>query len=134
MFNFDEDEVMSIKIVTRILGGMSLAGSFCVFFLFWFFKNIRTFALELVLWLSITNSLFIIQYFFPIGKEPDMWCKAQVILSGTFNLSSLVWTTIIGYTALISIHNYDHVIQHKTKYRVIYFMIGNMLPLAIFLV
>jgi hypothetical protein len=127
MSNLDEDEIYAIKMVTRILSGVSLLGLFCVFFLFWFFRSIRSFALELVIWLSLSSFLFNIQYFFPTF---DNWCLAQGILSAAFDISTMIWTTIIGYTAYLSINSYDHLSDNKGKYRVLFFFLANVVPIV----
>jgi hypothetical protein len=131
MSNLNEDEIYAIIVVTRILASISLTGLLCVFFLFWFFKSLRSFALELVVWLCFSSVLFNIQYFFPIQNLNGHWCQAQAIISGAFDISSMIWTTIIGYTAYISINNYDYLNLNKNKYRIVFFILANVIPIAV---
>jgi hypothetical protein len=131
MSKLNDEEVYSIRLITQILSAISIVGLLFVFFLFWFFKSIRSFALELVIWLSFSCILFNISYFFPIGPESDGWCVAQAIISGTFDLSGMMWTTIIGYTAYISLYKPDHLDNHKNKYRILFFVLADVIPLAV---
>jgi hypothetical protein len=128
MSSLEEDEIYAIKMVTKILSCFSILGLFCVFFLFWFFKGVRSFALELVVWLSVSSMIFNFQYYFPTTPG---WCHAQAIINAAFDTSSMIWTTIIGYTAYLSINNYDYISKHKQKYRILFFSTANVLPLIV---
>jgi hypothetical protein len=125
--NLNENEIFTIKLITQILTGISLFSLLLVLLLFWFFKSIRSFALELIVWLCISNIIFNICYYLPTYYE--ITCTLQAILEIAFDMSSFLWTTIIGYTAYISLMKLDHLEKYKTIYRVVFVIIANFLPL-----
>src|SRR5574343_549888 len=100
----DESQVKSIRILTIICSSISILGLLVVFSLFIFLKNTRTFATELVILLCISNIIFNICFFFPYNKNSDdNWCALQSTLSVFAYLSCMLWSTLIGFTALVSV-------------------------------
>jgi hypothetical protein len=137
---FSHDELIFFRIICRILCGVSVAGLLCVFILFWFFKNIRSYALELVIYLCFSSIVFNISYFLPVDDEDYSSnisssgqliasCVAQGVLSTFGDLSSMLWTTIIGYTAFISVVIKDELEQNKNKYRIAFLSVAFGVPL-----
>ena len=123
----NENEIFIVKLITQILAGISLVSLLLVLLVFWFFKSIRSFALELIVWLSISNIIFNIGYYLPI--QFDTFCYIQSITDIAFDISSFVWTTIIGFTAYISLMKIDHLEKYKDNYRLIFITVANLLPL-----
>jgi len=71
-----DDQVIIIRTLSQIIASISIFSSFIVFGLYWFFKEIRQIALELVVWLCISVVLFSITTFIPYDGtiEKSFWC------------------------------------------------------------
>ena len=139
---FNTDQLTLLRTSSKIISGFSIIGLIFVQVVFWFFKSIRTFSLELVTLLCFSNMMFNISEFFPIkeefyvskkfgGKDLSGWCMSQALMNIFFHLSSILWTTIIGYTAYISVAYKDHFENNKMRYRVGYILIAYLIPLII---
>ena len=124
-------EIVIIQMINTILSCISIFASFFVFLIYGFIKEIRTFALELVIWLCIANSMSNISFFINWNYEGDdnSLCKAQGFIQLTFDNSAMIWGSIIGYTAYRTVINYDEVQSIKNKLRIYYLIIGYVLPL-----
>ena len=124
-------EIVIIQMIDTILSCISIFASFFVFLIYGFIKEIRTFALELVIWLCIANSMSNISFFINWNYEGDdnSLCKAQGFIQLTFDNSAMIWGSIIGYTAYRTVINYDEVQSIKNKLRIYYLIIGYVLPL-----
>lgn len=119
--NFSDDEVEIIKIISTLCSILSIASSLFIFSLFWFFKEIRNFNLELVIWYSISSTLYLITPFFPFNpNEKPTWCAIQAFTLTWFQIACHMWTCIIGYTAFISVIKKEHIEKHKCKYRILF--------------
>jgi hypothetical protein len=125
-------ELEILRTLSRIFSSFSILGLIFVQLVFWFFPTIRTFAFELVAWLSFSNIFFNISDFLPVddtlGKQS--WsCSLQAGLNIYFDLSSMIWTTIIGYTAFTSVTMQDSLDSNKMKYRLSFIFCAYILPL-----
>jgi hypothetical protein len=133
-------ELDLIRLITRILSGISITGLLLVQIIFWFFKPIRSFAFELVAWLCISNIFFNISNFFPVYESDNIAsfnngtlssiCEFQALINIMFDLSSMLWTTIIGFTAYISVSKQQELQMKKMKYRLGFIFIAYVLPLT----
>lgn len=129
-----------LRLVSRVLCSFSITGLVFVQIVFWFFRSIRTFALELVALLCLSNILFNVSVYFPIstGDNAETYqngnlsvsCTIQAFINIMFDLSSMIWTTIIGFTAYISVANQEHLERNKMKYRIGFILLAYLLPLA----
>jgi hypothetical protein len=125
-------ELEILRTLSRIFSSFSIIGLIFVQLVFWFFPTIRTFAFELVAWLSFSNIFFNISNFLPVddnlGKQS--WsCSVQAGLNIYFDLSSMIWTTIIGYTAFTSVTMQDSLDSNRMKYRISFIFCAYILPL-----
>ncbi len=133
--NLTDSEIFTIRTVAKVAASFSLFSSSLVFFLYWFFKEIRHISLELVVWLCISNFFFNITPFFPYSKDEytmhSTWCAIQSYMINAFQNSSLIWCGIIGYTAYIGINN-PHLLESKSKkYRISFICLALIFPLVI---
>ncbi len=136
---FTTDELDTLLVTSRIISGISIFGLLLVHIVFWFFKSIRTFAFELVAWLCFSSMMFNISFFFRVYPSDNLnsylngtlsiSCGFQSFLNILFDLSSMMWTTIIGYTAYISVAKQEHLDNNKMKYRIGFILITFILPL-----
>lgn len=125
-------ELEILRTLSRIFSSFSILGLIFVQLVFWFFPTIRTFAFELVAWLSFSNIFFNISNFLPVEDNIDKqsWsCSVQAGLNIYFDLSSMIWTTIIGYTAFTSVTMQDSLDSNKMKYRLSFIFCAYILPL-----
>ena len=128
MSDLSKDDLATINVVSKILQSISVSGSLFCIFLFWFFKD-RSFNTELVIWYSLSNLLNCIAYFFPYDPIllPE-WCAWQSYLTTTFDISSMIWTCIIGYCSFISVIRKMHLEKHKIRYRILFLLLSYILP------
>jgi len=131
-----ESEYLRIRLTSEILSGFSVAGSLLVFSTYWFFKDNRSFQLELVQYYALSNLFYSASLFFPYNpnlenESPDFFCALQSFSISMFQNSSLIWSSIIGCCGFISIINKNHFESQKNLYRFFFFVITFLLPAAI---
>lgn len=135
--DFSENELNSLHLTTKIIASFSILGLLLVEFCFWYFRKIRTFAFELVMWLSLSSIFFNISFYFDPSDKIENYnkktlstgCIIQALLNIFFDLSTMIWTTIIGFTAYISVAHQVHLDKNKMKYRIIFICLGYIPPL-----
>lgn len=123
----DTDESLTIRLTSQIISGFSVLGSFLVFSTYWFFKDNRSFNLELVQYYAFSNLIYSLSAFLPYNPEnnqPDFYCALQSFTITMFQNATLLWSSIIGYSAFISIINKNHFESHKNRYRIFYILIS----------
>jgi hypothetical protein len=121
---FTQEEIGLIHLVSKICSGFSFAGSLVICLLFWFFKETRSFNLELVVWYCLTNSMYLLSFFFPFDPVNEItWCAIQSFTMTCFQIASMLWSCIIGYTAFISVIKKDHVEKNRGMYRIAYLLL-----------
>jgi hypothetical protein len=136
---FTVGELEILRTTSRILCCLSLAGLLFVHFVFWFFRNIRTFAFELVAWLSFSCFIFNLTELLPVYDSDDLKamenktlstsCTLQSFLNIFFDLSTMIWTMIIGFTAYISVSKEKHLEDNKMTYRICFVILAYLIPL-----
>jgi hypothetical protein len=124
---FDEDQILTLKLITWILSGISMLTLIFVIITFIIFKKIRSIALELIIWLCISNLFFYIGYFLPI--EDDLACSISSILYMAMDTSSVMWVTIIVYTAYMSLVKQNYLEKNRNYYRMVFFLMANVVPI-----
>jgi hypothetical protein len=120
-FTFNTNEIETIRIIAIIGSCFSISAAIFVFALFWFFKEIRNFNLELVLWFSLSNSLYSISNLLPY--DPDnktIWCPIQSFVLSAFQHAAMCWSCIIGYCCFMGFINKNHLEKHKKSYRILF--------------
>jgi hypothetical protein len=138
---FNEEQIRVLTVTSRILSGFSVFGLFFVLIFFVYFRNIRSFAFDLVAWLCLSNLLYNITNFFPIDSEVDniinydnhtlsTTCAIQAFMDLYFDLSSLIWTSIIGFTVYVSLNDDNtNPSDYKCYYRLRFILLAYGLPL-----
>jgi hypothetical protein len=122
---FSQSQINTIRMISKVCSFISMISSIVTFIIFWFFKENRSFKLELVLWYSLSNFLYSVTAFFPFNpiNEPT-WCELQSLFLTWFQEASQLWTCIIGYVAFISVIKKNHIENNKSKYRVGFVMVA----------
>jgi hypothetical protein len=138
--SFNKDEIDLLRIVSQIFSGLSIAGLLFVQIVFWFLISKSNFAFELIAWLCSVNIIFNVTNFLPVYQEDTIQkyndhqlsntCTIQAILNIYSDLSSLIWTTLIGYTAYLSVTKKINLESNKIWYRVTFLSIAFLIPLA----
>eukprot|EP00520_Triparma_pacifica_P018675 CAMPEP_0118662362 /NCGR_PEP_ID=MMETSP0785-20121206/16790_1 /TAXON_ID=91992 /ORGANISM="Bolidomonas pacifica, Strain CCMP 1866" /LENGTH=341 /DNA_ID=CAMNT_0006555899 /DNA_START=71 /DNA_END=1093 /DNA_ORIENTATION=+ len=94
---FNEKQNQMIMCITIIESSLSFVGSLIIVMSYLSFKRLRKFSLQLVFWLSISDLGNCISYF--LGDPKTGWlCTTQSMIMSLFELSSVLWTTVIALT------------------------------------
>lgn len=123
-----QEQESIVQIITIIGSVFSISAAMFVIILFWFFKENRTFQLELVVWYSISNTLFSISALLPYKSDVEIWCPLQSFLMTTFLYSNMCWTCIIGYSCFMSVIKKNHIEHHKKMYRIGFVLMSLLIP------
>ncbi len=123
--SFEEKNI--IEIITQISSGISLLFLSLIIILFAYLKQIRSFATELILYLSISCIMFSVGFFLP--KTIPLYCTIQGFIYISMDQSSLLWISFIGYTAYYSISRFQTFEKQLNLYRIMFFIIAYLLPL-----
>ena len=100
IFPVPEDQIKIIMLINQIVSGISIFSCVLVMIIFWFFKEIRNFIIELAIWLCFSNVMYNITAFFPYDNEKSknqFWCGTQSFMiimfqnSVTLALKSSLW-------------------------------------------
>lgn len=126
----DQSQKDVLRTITLIGGSLSLASTIIAFILFWFFKENRSFTLEIQMYLTLSIFLYSLSSLLPYDVE-SVWCPIQSYLINTSLTSLSIWSTIMGYSCLISMVHKTHLEHHKKLYRLIFFSCAFALPLAL---
>jgi len=138
-FELSQEDKLIIRTVIQSLAGVSLIALTIIHLIYWMFKSLRSFAFELVMWLCLSNFIYNITFFIPLNKDDKLMnlsnekvslgCTLQALISTMSDLSSMFWTTIIGFTAYYSLTNYNNFKERRRLFRAIFFSIAYILPL-----
>lgn len=126
----DQSQKGVLRTITLIGGSLSLSSTIIAFILFWFFKENRSFTLEIQMYLTLSIFLYSLSSLFPYDVN-SVWCPIQSYLLNTSLTSLSIWSTIMGYSCLISMIHKTHLEHHKKFYRIIFFSFAFALPLAL---
>jgi len=127
--SLSDDDINTLRLIARILCSFSLAGLLFVLSIFIFFRSVRSFVLELAVWLCATNIFFNINVYFPINqKKNDGWCLTQGLISSFSDLSSMIWTTLIGFFSYFSVVKSGFIDKNKKNLRLCFIFIAYVIP------
>lgn len=131
----EADDFYGLKIANIMLSVCSYIGYFFVFFVFWFFKELRSFSFELIVWLCISSAIYSIGWFLwpDMNLENDGFgatCMLQSLINTIFGCATMLISCLIGYTAYINSINEKHLEKNKIKYRRIFLLIIILVPLV----
>lgn len=123
----DVEQSLQIRLMSQIFSAFSILGSFLVFSTYWFFKENRSFSLELVQYYAFSNLVYSLSAYIPYNansEHPDMFCALQSFTITMFQNACLLWSSIIAYSAFINIINKNHFESHKSKYRIFFILVS----------
>ena len=128
-----EEQIYIIRTVAKIISSISIFGSVFVFIIYCIYKEIRQIALELVVWLCISVVLFSITSFLPYeSNSPNtFWCALQSWMITSFQNSSIMWCTVIGFTAYIGVNQQGRLESNENKFRMIFLIIALVSPMLL---
>jgi len=125
----NEDQKNTLRLISKILCSFSIAGLLFVLFMFTFFRSVRSFVLELAVWLCFTNLFFNINVYFPIEQGgPNGWCLSQGLISTFSDLSTMIWTTLIGFFSYFSVVKSGFIDNNKKNLRLVFILIAYFIP------
>ena len=87
----------SIVNSNRTEATFALCASFFILLTYARFKHLRKIAFELIVFLSVADIGSNITYLMGSPERHSPECKAQAILQQFFEMSSIIWTVVIGY-------------------------------------
>jgi len=131
---FPEDDIKLIILINQIISAVSIFSCLLVIIMYWFFKEIRNFIIELSIWLCICYSLYNITAFFPYENEKSenqVWCGIQSFMIAMFQNSCWIWSCIIGYSCFISAVKKNHIENNKNVYRIFFVLLATVIPAAL---
>lgn len=124
-----EDQKNILRLISKILCSFSITGLLFVLLMFVFFRSVRSFVLELAVWLCATNLFFNINVYFPIDQNNNNnWCTSQGLISTFSDLSTMIWTTIIGFFSYFSVVKSGFIDKNKRNLRLCFILIAYFIP------
>mmetsp|Transcript_47727 Transcript_47727/g.82110 ORF Transcript_47727/g.82110 Transcript_47727/m.82110 type:complete len:382 (+) Transcript_47727:35-1180(+) len=87
-----------INTLTIVLSAISLLGSGAIILSFIIFPKLRTFALQLVVWLSFSDFCANVADLIGMPEDGTPACTVQAVGKQFFLLAEVAWTTVISYT------------------------------------
>ena len=127
---FSSQEISALVVTNQVVSGLSILACVIVISINWFFKEIRNFILNLVIWLCISNILYCSTAYFPydnVKEHNKTWCAIQAFMILTFQYSSWILSCLIGYSCFISVIKEDHLEKNKCLYGVIFFLLTTLI-------
>jgi hypothetical protein len=129
IFHFSYEQRDKLIFIARILSGFSILGLLFVLSIFIFCRNVRSFVLELAVWLCATNLFFNICNYFPNNfKDNNNICVIQGLISSFSDLSTMIWTTLIGFFSFYSVVKSGFIEKNKKTMRLIFIAIAYFIP------
>ena len=130
----DRNEYIKVRVLYSVLSSFSISGSLFVLFVYWYFKDIRTFTFEVVIWLILSclidNSASLINLGLDQIKNNSQ-CIIQGFIQITFDNSILIWAAIIGYTSYMAVKDYNYLIINRSYLRKLYIIIAFICPIVL---
>jgi hypothetical protein len=126
-----EDQIKIIILLNQIISGISIFSCILVMIIFWFFKEIRNFIVELAIWLCFAEVLYNVTAFFPYDNEKsknEIWCGIQSFMIIMFQNSCWIFSCVIGYSCFISVIKKNHIEKNKTIYRIFFLGLATIIP------
>ena len=121
----------SLALTKQILSSISIFCCLVVVVLFILLKNIRSFILEIVVFLCISELLFCSTNYYPYTSDNSVWCLLQAIQATIFELSSLIFGLFITIITYLCLKDYNLYKRLKIYLRYLIPLISFTLP-AIF--
>lgn len=123
------EQILFLRTLAKVLCSFSIVGIIFVLFIFVYVKSVRSFVLELAVWLCLTNLFFNINVYFPIDNiNDDVWCLTQGLISSFSDLSTMLWTTIIGFFSFFSVVKSGFIDRNKRRLRLVFILIAFFIP------
>lgn len=120
---FSDSQISALVITNQVVSGLSILSCLIVVSTYWYFKEIRNFIFNLVMWLCFCNILYCSTSYFPydnIRENNKTWCGTQAFMILTFQYASWVLSSLIGYSSFISVIKKDHLERNKCYYGIIF--------------
>jgi len=76
----------------------SFLGSALIIFSYFRFKQLQKFSFRLIMFMSCADAANSFSYFFGAPDTGTGLCYIQGMFGQTFQISSIIWTTVISYT------------------------------------
>lgn len=122
----------AFRVITVIGGVISILSTIFVLVIYWFFKDNRSFTLELQIWFTISVFLYNLGLLIPFEKDPsNPVCSAQAFMVNFFSVSQTLWTCIIAYSFLISMIKNEALEKRRFWYRIVFLLISLIIPLGL---
>ncbi len=133
--NSGEEDYFYLKLIDLIISAFCYIGYFFVFFIYWFFKELRSFSFELVIWLSISSCFYSLRGFlwpntiYSDKGDYGIRCIIQSLVITFFENSTLLISCIIGYAAYVNTRNPKLFENNIRYYRILFLSIALFIPM-----
>ena len=128
--HISDEEKQIIFFLTYIFSCISIFFSVFIVFLYWFFKDLKKFHFEVIMWLSVSNTLSNATCFMKTNTLYS--CLTYCYISSLLDISSRIWSILSIYTAIKSILvGEDIVYENKVYLRLKFFIIAFVIPILI---
>jgi hypothetical protein len=118
---FSEDNRNILTLLNIIISSFSIFFSCLIILIYWYFKELRNFNFELVVWLSISTILYNVTAYIPYEPEKrNVSCAIQACMIILFQSACWIWSCVIGYSTFISVIKKDHMERLRKKYRIFF--------------
>jgi len=120
MSQMSQEEISIIILTNKIASGISIFSCIFILLIHWFFKEIRSFVLSMIMWLCLSNIIYCLSAYIPynnIREDNLTWCAIQAFTILTFQYSSWILACIIGYCCFISVIKTNHLEKNQNIYR-----------------
>jgi hypothetical protein len=129
LLKMNDNQKSILILVARIASSFSIIGILFVIFIFTCCRSVRSFVLELAVWLCATNLFFNICLFIPNNFEDNScWCVLLGIISTWSYLSTNIWTSLIGFFSYFSVIKSSIIDRNKKYIRLIFIAIAYFIP------
>ena len=120
---------LCLSLVRIISASLSIIGSLFNVIMYFIFNDLRNEATELIVYLSISCIFTNISFYLKFNNKEDLMCQIQGFGLFSSQISSQIWVTLISYTAYIKTVSNNS--DFNFKERIIYFILGYIIPLGI---
>lgn len=109
-YNYSDNELTALILIKIIFSSFSILWAAIIFILYWYFKDLRQFKIEIIKWLSFSCILTHVTHFFPVSKlnESSSMCAFQAFAINALSISTKVWVILILYSGILEISYEDY--------------------------
>lgn len=132
------DLTSAILIASQIISPISITSGLLVIFIYWYFKEIRMFVYELIVYLCISHIIININYLIPskdnslLSPDTAKTIKCvQTFISGAFHCFSWLFAMLILYSLYLLVIKKTFFETNSKSYRIGFLIVTAIISIAI---